>query len=836
MKNFLNYILFRWGRGILSYFRLLGRIMSFVAYFFGAKMLFLTLFSTWKRDVVFKENQGFDPKEWFNRHLLNFFSRIIGFFVRFITLLIFLVFEIFCLTFFLVFFPVWFFSPLIIIFLFFYLAILSKDLFFGQNPLDSPLLALFLATVLAESTLLVIEFKTAKTIRLLKMLEIDPQQPRVKDPWFQALCSHLLIEENELSSALLNGEKQKILNFSHLKEEDFSSFISFEIEKQINDLEKLIWFSPKNLFSKRPITEDWFYGWTFTLNQFSFDLNRKTDHSDYFFKGPELESLKSVLESEDGTNVVVSGEPGTGRQELIESLALDINRNKAPMKLMGKRILEFRIEDLLSGSHLPEEKIYLLEKALFESANAGNIILFIPSLNSYLSTEKNENQIGKIDVSTILINFLENANIKIITTATPQEVNDLNQKKPGIAKYLKFVALKEPSEEISLQIIAEKSRKLEEKFHKLITYSALKRTLEVCERYLDQPAMPRRAITFLEEVVNFNQNNHPGDHIVKEKEVDEYASAKIGIKLGNIDQEEKMKLENLESSMEQKIIGQKPAIKAVVSALKRRRLDLSNPGRPAGCFLFLGPTGVGKTHTAETLAKLYFGGENLMARLDMSEYQGEDALLKLLGDSSGQIEGYFHKILSKNPFNLILLDELEKASKIVHQLLLQIMEEGMAKTGSGEKLNFRESIIIATSNAESNLIIDLFEQKKTQKEIQKEVLKQIYKNNIFSPELLNRFDEAIMFHPVSPEDNLKIAGLALKDLLNRLKEKNIIVEFSSSFEQKLASFAENSPFGAREIRRIVQKEIETRLAEDLLAGKIKKGEVFKVPLEYLQNV
>ena len=201
--------------------------------------------------------------------------------------------------------------------------------------------------------------------------------------------------------------------------------------------------------------------------------------------------------------------------------------------------------------------------------------------------------------------------------------------------------------------------------------------------------MPQRAIGFLEETVNFLANSRPTDHLIKEGEIDLYAKQKIGQAAGKMEKEEKEKLLNLEPEMQKRIIGQKEAIRAVASAMRRRRLDLSSPERPAGCFLFLGPTGVGKTHTAETLAKLYFSGEENMARLDMSEYQEEDAITKLLGDASGKIEGYFHKILVKTPFSLILLDELEKANKEVHQLLLQIMEEGIAKTGTGIKLNFR---------------------------------------------------------------------------------------------------------------------------------------------------
>ena len=835
MKNFLNYLIFRWGKGIVGYFKLVGRFMAFFYYFFAVKMLFKTLFSPWKRDSVFKETQGFDPKEWFNRHLLNFFSRIIGFLVKTVTLLLFVILELTWFVLSLAFFPVWLISPFLIVFLAFYLVLLVRDILSVVEIKDIYSILPAVSIILGELFLITLEVKTAKFHRLSKFLKADPSNPENGAPWFQSFCAHLLIQPENLKELLQSGSIETILNTNRLKKSEWENLALFEIERQIKDYQQLFWFHRENLFSTRPINEDWFYGWTFTLNQFSRDLRHQSGSSNSFSNKNELENLKNLLESGDGVNIVISGEAGTGKKKLVEDLALDLAKGNAPGKLIGKRILEFHIEDLLSGSNLPEEKIYLLEKALFEASSAGNVILFIPNLNNYLNTGSTEGQIGKTDVSAILMSFLENASVKIITTASPQEVSNLSQEQPGIAKYLKIISLKEPSDETILLLLAEAGRNLERKFGKLITYRALKRLFEVSDRYLNQPAMPERALDFLKETIVFLFGKDPEDHIIKETEIENYASSKIGVKIGEIQGEEKEKLEGLEEAMQAKIIGQTPAIKAVVSALKRRRLDLSNPGRPTGCFLFLGPTGVGKTHTAETLANLYFGGENRMARFDMSEYQGEDALNKLLGDSSGKIEGQFHKVLSLNPFSLILLDELEKASKSVHQLLLQVMEEGMAKTGTGQKLNFRETIIIATSNAESTLIKKLFDEAKKQNEIQKEVLTAIHKDGIFSPELLNRFDESIMFHPTTEKDNFAIAGLSLADLKNRLKDQNILINFSQNFQTKFSEFAKNSEFGARELRRILQKNVETRLAQDLLSGKVVKGVEFELPMEYLGN-
>ncbi len=831
MKNFLEYIVFRWGRGIVGYFRIVGRISAFIFHLFAVNILIRTLFWTWKRDVEFKEGAGFDPKEWFNRHLLNFFSRIIGAFVKLVALVMFLFLEIAWISLVLAFFPIWLIAPFLSIALILYFILLIPN---TLGSISDPPQLIFPTGILFFALFLIfLEIKVTKYHRISRFLVVDPENPQVDDPWFGSLCAHLLVSQDNLLESLQKGSIETVLNANRLKKPEFDLLVSFEANKQIEYYENMCWFSRKNLFSKRPITEDWFYGWTFTLNQYSSDLSHQNFARNSISNQGELENLKSILNSTEGLNIAIVGETGTGRKELVESLAYDIANRNVPPKLLGKRILEFHIEDLLAGSSLPEEKIYLLQKALFEGSNAGNILLFIPSLGTYLNTDTNEGQIGKTDVSAILLNYLENANIQIITLASPGEMNILSEKQPAVIKYLKKIQLKEPDLETCLIIMAEEGRSLEGKYNKLIVYRALKRLLEISDRYLNQPAMPQRAIDFLKETIVYLNNKDPEDHIIKETEIENYASDKIGVNIGEIQSEEKEKLANLEESMQTKIVGQTPAIKAVASALQRRRLDLSNPGRPAGCFLFLGPTGVGKTHTAEVLASLYFGGENRMARLDMSEYQGEDALIKLLGDSSGKIEGYFHKILSQNPFSLILLDELEKASKVVHQLLLQIMEEGMAKTGTGQKLNFRETIIIATSNAESMLIKNLFDGKKKQEAVQREVLSKIQEDGIFSPELLNRFDEAIMFHPVTEEDTFQIAGLSLLDLKNRLKEQNILISYSKDFQNKLANIAFSSEFGARELRRVVQKDIENGIAGDMMAGKIEKGAEFELPMEYL---
>jgi len=835
----MKYVVWRFSGGVAGYWRIVGRMAAFFTHFFAVPLMIRTLFWPWKRDFAVSQTQGFNPKEWFNRHIFSLFSRFLGFLIKLFAILVWLIWEIIWWVSAVVFFPAWILWPIALI-----VFVIAGIILFPQASIPSPKNAIFLAVVVVFAILLVaLEMKTIKSRRLARLANPDYRNPCLTDPWFLSLCVHLLTEPDTLKNSWLNESLKDILVSARLSRNEFDKIANWEILKQVGWAKKQCWWSKENLFKIRPLTEDWVFGWTFTLNNFSRNLDfyssngaqaDKNGDSLAIINAKELEILKNALAEGDGVNTVIAGETGTGRKRLVKNLALDISRRNVPARLAGKRVVDFQLDNLLARSGSEEDKIYLLKRALVEACAAGNIILFIPTLGNYLEPAPKEKQIGGIDITPILTDFLENAGIQIVTVASQQELSALFQSHPNLAKYFKVIQLQEPDLEDCLILLCEKGNRLENQYGKLITYGAVKKALELSNRYLQEIAMPKRALDFLEEAVSFINDNSPEDHVIKEASIETFASQKIGTRVGTLEKGEKERLENMEKTMKEKIVGQTEAINAVASALRRRRLDLSNPERPAGCFLFLGPTGVGKTHTAEVLADLYYGGENRMARLDMSEYQDEDGITKLLGDTSSEVEGYFRKIISANPFSLILLDELEKSSREVHQLLLQIMEEGMAKTGTGKKLNFRETIIIATSNAESFLIQELVKKNEDYAVIQKTVIDEIQRDEIFSPELLNRFDEIIVFHPLRRDEIVEIAELAMRDLKKRLLGKEIIINYNDAFVRKLAQAGFDPAFGARGLRRVVEKQIEDAIAKDLLAGNIARGEEFVLPINYLE--
>jgi len=806
-----------------------ARFSRYFAHILGIRLLFRTLFWPWKRDLGVARRQGFDIQEWLGRHVFNLFSRFIGFFIKLFTILIWAVWEIIWWVGALVFYPVWILSPLVVV------GLLLNILAATQNftVIDTNNTFIVLGSLVIVFLLVAIEIMAFRARRLGRLMEANYENPDPESPWFISLCAHLLVDQATLKEAWINEKLKKILVAAHLSREEFDRISAWEVNRQIETARRKCWWERSNLFSKRPLTEDWAFGWTFTLNNFSRDLTYRNDGSIAIINTKELDILKNSLAEGSGVNAVIVGESGTGRKRLVENLALDLARRNVPANLLGKKILDFHLDNLVASSGSEEDRIYLLEKALAEACAAGNVILFVPTFQNYLDVDPQEGKIGEVDISPVLTNFLENTGIQIITCASQAELTSLSQNHPNLSKYFKIVKIDEPDLEDTLLLLCEKAGRLENRFGRLISYGAVKKALELSDRYFQDIAMPKRALDFLEEAANY-LNGKKELEFIKDTDVADFASSKLGAPVGELNAKDKEKLINLETEMEKLIFGQDEAVKAVASALRRRRLDLSNPDRPAGCFLFLGPTGVGKTHTAEVLAKIYFGGESRIARLDMSEYRESDAITRLLGDASGNTTGYLQKILSANPFNLVLLDELEKASKEVHQLLLQIMEEGIIKTGTGKKLNFRETIIIATSNAEALLVQSLVKNQEPYESLQKKIVDKIQQDGIFSPEILNRFDEIIVFHPLDRSELYQIAALTLSELKKRLLNKEILIGYSEDFIRRLAEAGFNPVFGARELRRIVEKQIEDAIAKDLLAGNITKGKEYSLPLSYLK--
>jgi len=360
----------------------------------------------------------------------------------------------------------------------------------------------------------------------------------------------------------------------------------------------------------------------------------------------------------------------------------------------------------------------------------------------------------------------------------------------------------------------------------------LRAAIDLSVRYDTTRLLPLKAVDTLEDACVLAKEEKLS--FVSSKEVETIISQGVGMNVGNLKAEESQKLTNLEQIMHQRVVGQDSAIAAVASALRRARAGLTSPGKAVASFLFFGPTGVGKTEVARTLAATYFGNENLLTRLDMSEFQEDENVKRLIGHMQGDdfIGGQLTEKVRENPFSLVLLDEIEKANPRVLDLFLQILDEGHIKDGMGRKVDFKNTIIIATSNIGSLKISRLLQEGSTYEDTKRLAMEELKKS--LRIEFINRFDQVIMFKPLNMVEIEKVADLMMKKLAKRIADQGIELQYSASFLKELAQKGYSSIFGAREMNRVIQDEVENKLANLIVEGKVKSGG--KVVFEGLDNI
>jgi ATP-dependent Clp protease ATP-binding subunit ClpC len=404
-----------------------------------------------------------------------------------------------------------------------------------------------------------------------------------------------------------------------------------------------------------------------------------------------------------------------------------------------------------------------------------------------------------------------------------KEYHELIEKHQEITKYFEVIEMREPSETEAVKILLMELEKHESK-RVIFTYKALKLVVKESEKYNWKIPLPERAIDLAMETLMFWEKKSQ-EHLIEEQTVADYLTMKTGIQHGEIDADEKKKLLNLEKRLHGQVIGQEEAIKQVSEALRRARSGIRNSQKPVGSFMFLGPTGVGKTETAKALAKMYFGDENKLMRFDMSEFQNPSSVDRLLGSSHLNQPGRLATKIKDNPYSIVLLDEIEKAYPDILDLFLQILDEGFVTDAFGEKINFRNTIIIATSNVGAALIKKMVDEGSAAEEIKKAAVDYAIENNIFRTEFLNRFDGVIFFRPLAGNELKSVVRLQLQKLARRVaKEKNIQLEFDENVILDIIDKGYSPIFGARSLNRYIEDKIESVIAKKIISGDLKKGE------------
>ncbi len=626
---------------------------------------------------------------------------------------------------------------------------------------------------------------------------------------------------------------RRVLDSLEIKKQDLKEVCEWKrrIIEQKNK-EKRFW-EKENLLRYGGLAKDWAAGYTINLDNFSIDLS-KTEKN-ILLPRPilyekEMERLENALIKSERNCVLLVGEPGVGKKEMIKGFARRINQGKSISPLNYKRVLEIDMPLVLSVGTERGNIEGLLKLIFNEAVRAGNVILVIRQLHNFVGQKLGAKSVGRIDISPILGQYLSIPDFRLIATTTYEGFHQTIEKVPEVLGQFEKIEIKPPSCDKMLKVIENEVLKIERKAPLFFTYKAIKEIVELSDRYIQTSPFPKKAIDLLQEVTIYALRQARRRKVSPEM-VETVVSEKTEIPVGEAGEREKSLLLNLERIIHERVVDQEEAVFEIANALRRARAEIGRRERTIGNFLFLGPTGVGKTQVAKTLAEVYFGSEKRMIRLDMSEYQLQESIERLIGTPTEP--GYFTTKVREDPFSLILLDEIEKAHPRILDLFLQVLDEGYLTDGAGRKIDFRNTIIISTSNAGAELIREAIREGKNLKQYKEEFIDEILKRGIFRPEFLNRFDAIVLFRPLSPKHLLKIAQIMLSDLKNKLLEKNIELLITPKLIETISKLGFNPQFGAREMRRIIQEKVENNIAKAILSEKIKPGDKIEIdPLSF----
>lgn len=593
--------------------------------------------------------------------------------------------------------------------------------------------------------------------------------------------------------------------------------------ERLKKSERKGFFWENNQYAGWGIGRDWSSGYTPTLSDYSIDLSQFVRESNLQSQviGREdvIGQIEVALASSTTTNVLLVGKPGIGKKTIVNGFAAKIISGNVPDSLKNKHVIQLNVQRLLAGEverGAIEEKLL---RILNDASWAGNIVLFIDNIHTLLGY--GEGRVGAIDATEILLPFLSSNKLQIIGSTTPEDFHRIIEPKGSIEGEFSRINIEKVSPQDAVLILGNVALHLETQYGVFITFPVIREAVSLADRYMSQVPLPESAIRILETATV--SASYRKERIVTKEDVEQAISQTTRVPVGEVKETEKEKLINLEEILHNRVIGQDEAISAIASALKRARSGLSSKSRPVGSFLFLGPTGVGKTETAKALAESYFGSEKNMIRIDMSEYQTPESLYRLIGTPTGEQGGQLISAIRDNPFNLVLLDEIEKAHPNVLNVFLQILDDGFVTDNRGEKADFTSGIIIATSNAGAEEIQIQIKAGKSIDEFKNTLIDNI-SQGILKPEFLNRFDAIVVYRPLTMDELVEIVDLQIVALNKRMKDKNITVELTTSAKELVAELGYQPEFGARPLRRVIQDKIESTIANRLLKDEIREGD------------
>lgn len=631
----------------------------------------------------------------------------------------------------------------------------------------------------------------------------------------------------------------------------------------------------KNQKSNTPVLDQFSKDLTLTASQHGFDPIIGRDN--------EIQRVIQILSRRTKNNPCLVGDPGVGKTAIVEYLAQKIAEGDVPEILKDKRIVSLDLSSMIAGSKYRGEFEERIKNAIDEVKKAGNVILFIDEIHTIIGAGGAE---GAMDAANILKPSLARGELQIIGATTLNEYRKHIEKDSALERRFQPVKIEEPSEEDAIKMLYGLRDKYEAHHKVKITDKALEAAVKLSMRYITDRFLPDKAIDLIDEASsimrlatctlpnnmkelenqlselekekesaikteefekageiknkqieikkkleeeknNWRSKNSKSEQIVDEEQIAKVVADWTGINVQQLRQDEMERLMNIENTLHERVIGQNEAVNAVGKAIRRGRVGLKNPKRPIGSFLFLGPTGVGKTELTRALSQVLFGDEAAMIRIDMSEYMEKHNVAKLIGAPPGYVGydegGQLTEKVRRKPYSVVLFDEIEKAHPDIFNILLQILDDGRVTDSQGRLIDFKNTVIIMTSNVGARSIISpkklgfntQEDAKRTFEDMKRSVMDEV--RELFKPEFLNRIDEIIVFHPLELEDAKKIANLMLKEVRERVKENmDIDLEFTDAIVEYIAQTGFDQNYGARPLRRTIQTKIEDPFAEKIL--------------------
>jgi ATP-dependent Clp protease ATP-binding subunit ClpC len=571
--------------------------------------------------------------------------------------------------------------------------------------------------------------------------------------------------------------------------------------------------APKPYFGG--IGRDWTTGFTPHLSEFGKNLSNTTensgDHFDWLQKTPGVVAIKNAL-SQGAAGVALIGPPGIGKSSYIAALSNELAEEDEDRNLRHQQIISLSPSMILSRAKGSGEIEHTLMTIMGEASHAGHIILFFDDAQLFF-----HEGLGSFDITQVLLPVLQDSNLQLIFAMSPNDFQSLKANQSAFAAKLTPVVLAEPDEQSVMRVLEDTTLGMEYKRGVLITYDALRETYRLSGRYEQEMSFPGKAIQLLEEALPYANNG-----LVTAESIQQAIEQTRGVKAGSAAPVEADELLNLEDEIHKRMINQDRAVSVVASALRRTRAGVANPKRPIGSFLFLGPTGVGKTELAKSIAATYFKNESNIIRLDMSEYQQADDVKRLLAGSTDNTSLIMS--VRERPFSVVLLDEIEKAHTNILNLLLQLLDEGQLTDIDGRAASFKDCIIIVTSNAGSQEIREHIARGEELETFESAFIDQLISSNQFKPELLNRFDEIVLFRPLNESELAQVVGLMMQEVNQTLSNQKIVIQLTDAAVAKIVAAGYDARLGARPMRRVLQHAVEDPVANEILSGQIKPGD------------